>query len=128
MMEYLIVAALVIAIAVFLLKKKSSTPANVETSAPVAETEQVVEVAPVVEVVPAGTEATMVKVHKKGTKDPRDTDHNGVTSDEEKRAAALADARDTNHDGVVDSAEKSAAKKKKKTAAVAKSRAKKTAE
>jgi hypothetical protein len=93
----------------FVFKKKTGestsdvavVPADAPAPAPKVE-------APVEAVKPAA------KVHKKGTKDPRDTDRDGVTSDEEKRTAALADARDTNHDGVVDSAEKSTAKKARK--------------
>ena len=57
------------------------------------------------------TITTPATVHAKGSKDPRDANHDGVTSEEEKRAFALADARDTNHDGVIDAAEKSTAKK-----------------
>jgi len=91
----------------FVFKKKTgestSDVAVVPAEAPAPKVE-----APVEAVKPAA------KVHKKGTKDPRDTDRDGVTSDEEKRTAALADARDTNHDGVVDSAEKSTAKKARK--------------
>jgi len=49
------------------------------------------------------------------SKDPRDADHDGTTSAEEKTAFALADARDINHDGKIDAIEKSVAKKQKKT-------------
>jgi len=82
-------------------------PLVVEAPAPV-----VVEVMPPPTIV---TEVpTSVTVHNKGSKDPRDTNHDGVTSEEEKRAFALADLRDTNHDGVIDAVEKSTAKKIRK--------------
>jgi hypothetical protein len=95
----------------FVFKKKAgnvnSDTAVGQTEAPTPKVEAPVE-APVEAVKPAA------KVHKKGTKDPRDTNHDGVTSDEEKRTAALADARDTNHNGIIEASEKSAAKKARK--------------
>jgi hypothetical protein len=50
------------------------------------------------------------------TSDPRDVNHDGVTSEEEKRAWTLADSRDTNHDGVISAEEKSVAKRTAKAA------------
>jgi hypothetical protein len=57
------------------------------------------------------------------TSDPRDVNHDGVTSEEEKRTWALADARDTNHDGVISAEEKSVAKRNAKAARKPKSQA-----
>jgi len=97
----------------FVFKKKAGDvnndgAVNVEDAKVAAEKVEVAVEAPVEAVKPAA------KVHKKGTKDPRDTNHDGVTSDEEKRTAALADARDTNHNGIIEASEKSAAKKARK--------------
>ena len=95
-----------------------AAPYKVETPpAPVAE--------PVVEVAPVAAPVVAVEQPapkgKKGrkpriTSDPRDVNHDGVTSEEEKRAWALADARDTNHDGVISAEEKSVAKRTAKAA------------
>ena len=99
-----------------------AAPYKVETSAPAVES--VVEVAPVIS--PAISPAVAVEQPappkgKKGrkpriTSDPRDVNHDGVTSEEEKRAWALADSRDTNHDGVISAEEKSVAKRTAKAA------------
>jgi len=94
-----------------------AAPYKVENPAPVAE--------PVVEVAPVAAPVVAVEQPepkgKKGrkpriTSDPRDVNHDGSTSEEEKRAWALADARDTNHDGVISAEEKSVAKRTAKAA------------
>jgi hypothetical protein len=95
-----------------------AAPYKVETPAPVVEA--VVEVAPVAAPVVAVEQPVLPK-GKKGrkpriTSDPRDVNHDGSTSEEEKRAWALADARDTNHDGVISAEEKSVAKRTAKAA------------
>jgi hypothetical protein len=98
----------------------AEAPYKVETPAPVEVKEPVTSVIEKVEPVEAVVTAPAPK-GKKGrkpriTSDPRDVNHDGVTSEEEKRTWALADARDTNHDGVISAEEKSVAKRAAKAA------------
>jgi hypothetical protein len=101
-----------------------AAPVAVEAPAPVVEAITTPAPAPVVEAIttpaPAPVEQTAPKGKKSRkphlTSDPRDANHDGVTSEEEKRAWALADARDTNHDGVISAEEKSVAKRNAKSA------------
>jgi hypothetical protein len=135
-MELLFVLGIVVAIIGVLYiqrrKDKSAVTAVVETPAVVAESAPYkVPEPPAVTTLPLVVEETTtpapvavaepVSKGKKArtpriTSDPRDVDHDGVTSEEEKRAWALADARDTNHDGVISAEEKSVAKRAAKAA------------
>jgi len=134
-MELIIVLAIVGMIIAYLVMQKRKElkvepePATVYSGDSVApyktETPVVAEVQEAVISVPE--KETVVAVEqpapkgKKGrkpriTSDPRDVNHDGVTSEEEKRAWALADSRDTNHDGVISSEEKAVAKRNAKAA------------
>ena len=94
------------------LETTTPTPVVVETPAPAPVAVVVETPVAVAEPVSKGKKARTPRI----TSDPRDVDHDGVTSEEEKRAWALADARDTNHDGVISAEEKSVAKRAAKAA------------